>query len=216
MKARILSSLLASALVAAGLYSSLASAAEDQKWLVRLRAVRIDTANQSDPIPALGVTASDTVHVSNKTIPELDISYFLTKNWAAELVLTYPQKHDVNLVNNGTTTYLGTFKHLPPTLSLQYHFMPDNTIKPYVGVGVNYTRISSVNLAVGASPLELENSSFGLALGAGVDVKVANNVYLNFDVKKVQIRSDVLSAGTKVTEVKIDPWLIGVGVGFKF
>ena len=214
MKSRILSSLLTTALLSAGLYSSVASAADDSKWLVRLRAVYIDTANKSEPIG--GVGAADTIHVSNKTIPELDISYFFTKNWAAELVLTYPQEHDVSLVNNGTTTNLGTFKQLPPTLSLQYHFMPENTIKPYVGVGLNYTRISSVNLAVGGSPLDLESSSVGLAFGAGVDVKVANNVYLNFDVKKVQMRSDVLLAGTKISEVKIDPWLIGVGVGFKF
>ena len=56
----------------------------------------------------------------DKTIPELDISYFFTPNIAAELVLTVPQEHRVYL--NGTD--IGSFKHLPPTLTLQYHFMP--------------------------------------------------------------------------------------------
>lgn len=190
--------------------------AQEKNWMVRVRAVHIDTANKSDAIPALGVNQTDTIRVSNKTIPEVDISYFFTKNIAAELVLTYPQKHNVDLVVNGTTTRLGTFKHLPPTLSLQYHFTPDQQFSPYVGVGLNYTRLSNVNLRVGALPLQLEKNSFGLAVGAGVDIKVANNLYLNFDVKKVQIRADVLANGARVSEVRVDPWLIGIGLGMKF
>ena len=191
-------------------------AAEAQPWLVRARAVQIDTANKSDPVPALGITQSDTIHVSNELIPEVDISYFFTPNWAAELVLTYPQKHEVSVELNGNSTALGTFKHLPPVLSVQYHFQPNQTVKPYVGVGVNYTAISSVNLAAGAQKLDLDNSSMGLALGAGVDFKIQDNLYLNLDVKKVQIRSDVLANGQKVSEVRVDPTLWGVGLGWRF
>lgn len=191
-------------------------AAENQPWLVRARAVQIDTANKSDPVPALGIAQSDTIHVSNELIPEVDISYFFTPNWAAELVLTYPQKHEVSVELNGTSTPLGTFKHLPPTLSLQYHFQPKERIQPYLGVGVNYTSISAVNLAAGAQKLDLDNSSLGLALGAGVDFKIQDNLYLNLDVKKVQIRSDVLANGQKVSEVRVDPTLWGVGLGWRF
>lgn len=192
--------------------------AEEGNWLVRGRVVHIDTANKSDPIPSLSVPA-DAIHVSNKTIPELDITYFLTKNWATELVLTYPQKHDVTLQQSalGGPVNLGSFKHLPPTLSLQYHFLPEGTVRPYAGIGLNYTRISAVNLnvpTVGA--LELSRNSFGLALGAGVDFKIANNLFLNFDVKKVDISADVKLNGNKISKVKVDPWLIGVGIGYRF
>lgn len=199
--------ILATTLAVAAAVAAFSSAAQaEEKWMVRARAVQIDTANKSDPVGGTG--ASDRIHVSDKLIPEIDISYFFTKNIAAELILTYPQKHDVTLDGNK----LGTFKHLPPTLSLQYHFLPDSTVNPYVGAGVNYTRISDVNLG----GLQLEKSSWGFAYGAGADIKIGNNLYLNFDVKKVQIGSDVLSNGSKISHVNIDPWLFGVGLGMKF
>ena len=122
---------------ALGLFASEAMA-QQSPWLVRARAVHLSPADKSDPIG--GVGASDRLTVSSKTIPEIDISYFFTPNIAAELILTYPQKHDVML--DGAK--IGTFKHLPPTLTAQYHFMPDAQINPYVGAGINYTNISKV------------------------------------------------------------------------
>ncbi|MBG7622437.1 OmpW family protein [Herbaspirillum sp. AP02] len=177
-------------------------------WLVRVRAVNLSPENKSDPIAGQG--ASDQLTINNKLIPEFDISYFFTPNIAAELVLTYPQKQDVRL----SGTKIGSFKHLPPTLTLQYHFMPEAAFSPYVGAGINYTRISSVELPNG---LQLDSSSFGGALQLGVDYKLDKNWMLNFDIKKVQISSDVKTAsGTKISSVKIDPWLIGIGVGYRF
>jgi len=177
-------------------------------WLVRVRAVNLSPENKSDPIGGQG--ASDQLTINNKLIPEVDISYFFTPNIAAELVLTYPQEQDVRLSGNK----IGSFKHLPPTLTLQYHFMPEAAFSPYVGAGINYTRISSVELPNG---LQLDSSSFGGALQLGVDYKLDKNWLINFDIKKVQISSDVKTAsGTKVSNVKIDPWLIGVGVGYRF
>ena len=182
--------------------------AQESPWLVRARAVHLDPADKSDPVA--GVGASDRLTVSDKTIPEVDISYFFTPNWAAELILTYPQKHDVYL--DGAK--IGTFKHLPPSLLLQYHFTNSTPLKPYLGAGINYTRISSVNLLGGGA--DLENDSFGLAVQAGVDYQLDKNWSLNFDVKKVQIRSDVFIGGAKASRVKVDPVLVGVGVGYRF
>lgn len=203
-------SVLAVALVSLVSISSQVYAQQVQEgpWLVRVRAVHLDPANKSDPIGGIG--ASDRLTINSKTIPEVDISYFFTPNWATELVLTYPQKQKVSL--DGAE--IGTFKHLPPTLTLQYHFTPQKTISPYVGAGINYTRISSVKLLNGAA--DLENSSLGIALQAGVDFKLDKNWSLNLDVKKVQIRSDVNTAAGQLSAVKIDPWLIGVGVGYRF
>lgn len=182
--------------------------AQESPWLVRARAVHIDTANKSDPVG--GVGAANLIRVESKTIPELDVSYFLTPNLAAELILTYPQKHDVSL--DGAK--IGSFKHLPPTLTLQYHFAPGQTFSPYVGAGLNYTRISQVRLLGGAG--DLENDSWGGALQAGFDVKLDRNWSLNIDVKKVQIRSDVYVGGARASKVKVDPVLFGVGVGYRF
>lgn len=182
--------------------------AQQSPWLVRARAVHISPDNKSDQVGGTG--ASDRLSVSEKTIAEVDISYFFTPNIAAELVLTYPQKHDVAL--DGTN--IGTFKHLPPTLSVQYHFTPGEQVSPYVGAGVNYTTISKVNLLGGAG--RLEHSSVGFAVGAGADFKLDKNWSLNLDLKKVQIRSDVMISGAKASNVRIDPWLFGAGVGYRF
>jgi outer membrane protein len=193
-----------------GMLAGGAAMAQQSPWQLRVRAVHIDPADTSDPVG--GVGASDRLTVSDKTIPEIDISYFFTPNWATELILTYPQKHDVYLDGNR----IGSFKHLPPTLTVQYHFMPDAKVSPYVGAGINYTRISSVNLLNGGA--RLENSSFGLALQAGVAFKIDKNWSLNLDVKRVQIRSDVnaIPGGAQLSRVKVDPLLVGVGVGYRF
>ena len=182
--------------------------AQESPWLVRVRAVNLNTADKSDPVG--GVGASDRLTVSNETIPEFDVSYFFTPNLAAELVLTYPQKHKVYL--DGTN--IGSFKHLPPSLLLQYHFTPDAPLKPYVGAGINYTTLSKVRLLNGAA--SLEHDSVGLVLQAGVDYAIDKQWSLNFDVKKAQIRSDVMIGGAKASRVKVDPLMIGVGVGYRF
>ena len=192
------------ALSALAAFSSGAAVAQDSQspWLVRVRAVNIDTANKDNT----GLNLS----LSNKTIPEVDVSYFFTPNIAAELILTYPQKH--SLSSNGTQ--IGTLKHLPPTLTAQYHFTDLGAFKPYVGAGINYTRFSSVDLSVpGAS---IKNNSWGPALQVGMDYALDQNWSLNVDLKKVYMKTDVRLAGNKIGTFKVDPVLFGVGVGYRF
>ncbi|NTV11242.1 MAG: OmpW family protein [Zoogloea sp.] len=213
MKCKLLVGLLAAAACVPAI------AADDGPLMVRVRAVNINTANKSDAFyfngPNIQAPIADgAVTVSDKTIPEVDISYFLTKNIAAELILTYPQKHDVSVAPVGK---IGTVKELPPTLTLQYHFAPDATFRPYVGAGINYTRFSNVGLSVDGVPLQVKKNSFGLAVQAGADIQIDKNLFLNIDVKKVQMGTDVeTTGGTKVTSIKIDPLLVGVGVGMHF
>ncbi|MCC6929637.1 MAG: OmpW family protein [Gemmatimonadaceae bacterium] len=182
------------------------------KFMVRLRALSLTPADKSDAIPSLSV-AADAITVSKKIFPEVDVSYFFTKNVAAELVLTYPQQHDVEL--NGAK--IGTFKHLPPSLLLQYHFLPEGVFRPYIGAGANLTLISSVDIKVAnVGALDLESSSVGVAGQLGADIKVGAKHFLNIDIKKVTIGSDVTKGGTKVSAVKVDPLLLSVGFGIRF
>lgn len=199
-------------LVAALLGTMLSSVAFAQQvtegsWMVRARAVHLESSN-GDSTP-LGLSAN------NKWLPEVDFTYFYTKNLAVELILTVPQKH--TLYSNGAA--IGSFKHLPPTLTAQYHFTDLGQFKPYVGAGVNYTRLSNVNFnpgVVAALNPSVDKNSWGLALQAGVDIPVGNNMYLNIDVKKVQIRTDVASFGRNVGTFKVDPVLFGIGLGWRF
>ena len=187
--------------------SAAQAAPAEGPWLVRVRAVNLDPANKD----STGLDLS----INSKVIPELDISYFITPNIAAELILTVPQKQDIRSGN----TRIGSLKHLPPTLTLQYHFLPEATVRPYVGAGVNYTRFSSVHFAPAVQTAlqpGVEKDSWGWALQAGVDFKIADNLYLNLDVKKVQIRTDISSFGAKAGTFKVDPVLVGVGLGWRF
>ncbi|WP_027477391.1 OmpW/AlkL family protein [Curvibacter gracilis] len=169
-------------------------------WLVRARAVNLQASN--------GDTTGLGLSTNNKWLPEVDFTYFINKNIAAELILTVPQSQ--TLYSKGTA--IGSFKHLPPTLTLQYHF-DANGFKPYVGAGINYTRLSDINLPAGVS---VDSNSFGPALQVGVDIPVGKNLYVNFDVKKVYIRTDVSAAGSKLGTFKVDPLLVGVGLGWRF
>ena len=169
-------------------------------WMVRARAVHLDSANKDST--GLGLSIND------KTMPEVDITYFFNKNIAAELILTVPQKHTLSAGG----TQIGTLKHLPPSLLVQYHF-DAASFKPYVGAGLNYTRFSSVNLPAG---VDIDRNSFGAALQVGVDIPLAKNLYLNFDVTKVFIKTDVSAAGAQVGTFKVDPVLVGVGLGWRF
>ncbi|WP_343026027.1 OmpW family outer membrane protein [Massilia sp. MP_M2] len=200
--------MLKSVVVAVIAVASAQALAQESPWLVRARAVQMEPDNKSSPVG--GVGAADTIKVSNKTIPELDISYFFTPNFAAELILTYPQRHNVMLAG----TRIGSFKHLPPTLSAQYHFAPGATFNPYLGVGVNYTRISSVKLLNGAA--DLENDSVGLSLQAGVDFRLDQHWSINADIKRINIRSEVIVGGANISHLKVDPMLFGLGVGYRF
>jgi outer membrane protein len=178
------------------------AAAQESPWLVRARAVQLNMANKD----STGLN----LNVNDKTIGEVDVSYFFNKNVAAELILTLPQRQTVYAGAAG----IGNFKHLPPTLTLQYHFTDLGAYKPYVGAGLNYTKITGTNLTTGH---KLDDSSYGAAFQAGVDVPLTKQVSLNFDVKKVYIKTDVYTAaGVNAGTLKLDPVLVGVGVGYRF
>ena len=77
------------------------------------------------------------VDVDDATGFTINFAYMLTDRWSVELLAAYPYKHDIHL--KGTSIKVGETKHLPPTLSIQYHLNPTGAFQPYVGAGVNYT-----------------------------------------------------------------------------
>jgi outer membrane protein len=192
-----------------GLLSAGVAQADEGQWLVRGRIVSMQNDNGNSPSLSLGK-----VELDDKVFPEVDISYFFTKNIAAELILTYPQKHDVTLGG----TKIGSIKQLPPTLLAQYHFLPDGQFDPYVGAGINYTRVwgAEFDPAVAAFDLSVEQKSIGPAVQVGMDYKIDKNWSVNVDVKYIDIKVDVKSAGTKLTELTVSPIIAAVGVGYRF
>ncbi len=204
---RFVPQLLAAATLVALTAQVHAQTANNGPFLVRVRAVSLDPANKDS-------TGLD-LKLNKKTIPEVDFTYFITPNWAAELILTYPQKHKLSI--DGTE--IGTVKHLPPTLTAQYHFSPEGKIRPYVGAGVNYTRFSDAEFIPAVQTAlkpSIKRNSWGLAAQLGADIMIDRQWSVNFDVKKIKIDTTVYSANTSVGKFKVDPLLLSVGVGYRF
>lgn len=181
-----------------------AAIADQGPWMVRARAVNLDMANKDST--GLGLS------VNNKTIPEIDVSYFINKNVAVEVVLTVPQKQTVS--SSALAADIGTFKHLPPTVTLQYHFDNFTGYTPYVGAGVNYTKMTQTHLLNGDATLD--SHSWGSAFQAGVDFPIDKNLSFNIDVKKVNLKTDVYVSGVNSGTLKLNPLLVGVGIGYRY
>ena len=199
--------------VAASSWAATASADDFLPYEIRLRAIRVETRGGSDAVP--GLLPADTVIVQSKTIPEVDFTYFFNKNVSAELVLTYPQKMDV-AINANHIGHIGSVDVLPPDLTMQYHFLPDQAVDPYLGAGVNLTWLTKVDLEVRGLGLDTTKVSGGPVLQGGLDYKVARNWVVNLDAKYEWMTFSLRSNGTNISTLHVDPWLFGVGVGYKF
>jgi len=179
---------------------------------------------------ALYGSTNAALQVDSNTIPEIDFSYYITKNIAAELILAVGTRHDVSVSGTGGAVAhnLGSVNLLPPTLTLQWHFNPDQTIDPYVGAGLSYVRAMDRTLTaatgLGNLPIHIERNSFGPAIQAGFDYNLENKWLINFDVKKIWFGTDVTLDTTaigapgwkKIDSLDVDPWVVSVGFGRKF
>lgn len=193
-----------------------------QHWIVRVRAIRVTPTERTGPILPSFPTAHTAV--TNSYAPELDFTYMVTKHVGAELILG-TTKHDI--VGRGALDGLGKAGYtwvLPPTLTLQYHFLPDGHVRPYVGAGVNYTIFYSEKAsgalqdAIGKTKLGLSDS-VGYALQAGVDIDITRRVFVNFDLKYLDIDTKArLTTGSLVNRerVHLDPLVPGIGIGMRF
>ena len=204
MKKNVMRAAIGLALLALACSSPVHADQGDVLARVRMLSVQPDSST-SDALSSLGVG------VNNSLTPEADFTYMATKHIGLELILA-TTRHTITS-NIGT---LGRVDLLPPTLTAQWHFNPEGTIRPYAGAGVNYTLFYNSSLQAGGQQVAISNHSFGPALQAGMDVQVAKNVFVNFDVKKLYIKTGASVGGASLGTLKIDPLIIGMGVGMKF
>lgn len=190
--------------------------------LVRLRGIMVSPTEESGPV--LPAFPTGEVAVGDSVMPEVDFTYMITDHIGTELILA-TTKHDVTGAGalNGLGKVADTWV-LPPTLTLQYHFAPKGKVRPYVGAGVNYTIFysedasDSLETAIGTTKVEMDDS-FGYALQAGVDIDLTDRVFLNLDVKYIDIDTTArLTTGGVVNrvDVSIDPIVAGIGIGMRF
>lgn len=190
--------------------------------LVRLRGIVVSPTEQSGPVLPAFPTGS--VGVGDSVMPEVDFTYMLSDHIGAELILA-TTKHAVS--GRDSLSGLGDVADtwvLPPTLTLQYHLAPKGKVRPYVGAGINYTIFysedasDSLEKAIGSTRVDMDDS-FGYALQAGVDIDLSDRVFLNLDVKYIDIDTTArLRTGAAINrvDVSIDPIVAGVGLGMRF
>ena len=196
--------------------------AQENPWMLRVRAVYVDWQNgQANGSSTAAGVQTNNINASNQWLPEFDVSYFFTKNIAAELVLSYPQP--VNINSNLTSGPTGTVNALPPSLLLQYHFTDLGSFKPYIGAGINYTIFGNRNnfslLGVN-NALTVGQNSVGFVGQIGADYMIDKNWGVNVDLKYATMSTTVtgqnVAPGQDIGKLTLNPLMPAIGVTYKF
>lgn len=197
------------AAVAALLLSTPALAQEAGDWTFSVGAHVVNPKSDNGSL-AGGTLDTD---VGNDWRPTITAEYFFSPRWGVEILAALPFEHDIRL--NGVAA--GSTKHLPPTVSLQYHFVGSARVKPFLGAGLNYTVFFEEDTRgpLAGTDLELDNS-FGLAAHAGVDFAVGKGKWLRLDARWIDIDTDVKVDGANVGTVNIDPMVYGAAFVWAF
>lgn len=181
------------------------SFAQGGDWLIRAGVHQIDP--KSDNHPVVGVEADESFSLS--------ASYFFTDRIAVEVLAAYPFTHAITLNADGSN--VGETQHMPPTVSLQYHFLPDAAFRPYAGAGLNYTVFfdEETRGALAGTRLSLADS-WGLAAEVGVDIALSDDWALNLNIRWFDIDTDATLDGADLGAVEIDPYAYGLMFTRKF
>lgn len=180
-------------------------AADAADWIVRVGGHYVDPKSDNHEI----------VSVDSGQSLTFTAAYMFRPNWGVELLAAWPFSHDITLNADGSR--VAETKHLPPTLSLQYHFLPDGRIRPYVGAGLNATIFfdEKTTGALAGTDLSLDDS-FGAAAQLGVDFALSGDWMLNVDARWIDIDTDARLDGVGIGSVAIDPYAFGLSIGRKF
>jgi outer membrane protein len=205
-------------------FASVPAQAKQGDILVRLRGIVVAPNEKSGSV--LPAFPGEKVSIDDAVAPEIDVTWMASDHIGFELIAA-TTKHSAS-GRTGTTGSIGKLAStwvLPPTLTAQYHFLPDAPVRPYVGAGVNYTLFysedasSGLESAVGKTKVHMSDS-FGWAAQAGVDIDLNDRLFLNIDVKYIDIdttaRLSTTAAGVQKVHVDLDPLVFGVGVGMRF
>ena len=162
-----------------------------------------------DPKSDNGNLAGMKASVGSSTRPTITAEYFVYDNVGIELLAALPFKHDVKLDGNK----VASVKQLPPVLSVQYHFVNNTKVTPFVGLGVNFTTFFSEDSDLGN--LSLKNS-WGLAAHLGADIALNEKAAIRIDARWIDIDSEVRLNGQNIGTANIDPLVYGMAYVWKF
>lgn len=192
-------------------------AASQGDWIFRAGASNVSPDDESGEVA--GIPGSE-LEVDDAWALGLNLSYMLNDHWAVELLASTPFSHDIEgnpvLVGEGISD-VGEIEHLPPTLSLQYHFQNGTALRPYVGLGINYTITTDEESHIPGVSLDVDNE-WAAAAQVGVDYELGNNWLINADVRYLDLELDAELGGAiqDTVDVTVDPWVFTLAAGFIF
>lgn len=191
--------------VCATLLCTAASAREAGDLMVRLGAHYVDPKSDNH----------DVVNVDGAASVTIAATYFVTPTLAVDLLGAVPFKHDIDLNADGSE--VASTKHLPPTLSLAWFPETSIALKPFVGVGMNYTLFfdEKTKGALDGVKLKLDDS-VGIAFMGGVMYDFTDTLSLMVDARYMDIDSKAKLNGDGIGDVHIDPWAYGASVVYRF
>lgn len=162
-----------------------------------------------NPKSGNGTLAGAAADIGDGSALSLTVEYFFRDNWGVELLAATPFEHDVRL-NGG---YAASAKQLPPTISVNYHFPTAGKVKPFVGLGLNYTTFFEEETALGNLKLD---DSFGVAVNAGADYQISDRGALRFNLRWMDIDSDATLNGVAIGTAEIDPVVVNLAYVHRF
>jgi len=230
MKKTLLATTVASVALIGGI-SQPAVGHEAGDWIFRAGLVNVDPDASSSlistadtgPLPGTGADVDDNTQLG------LNLVYMYSDNIGIEVLAATPFEHDLEAEGLGAynfdVTDLGSAKHLPPTVTANYFFgTADSTIRPYLGVGVNYTTFFSEDLSgsarsgLGASGLDLDDS-WGIAWRGGIDWEINDSWLVNASFWILDIETDASfnsALGKVKANVDVDPMVYMISLGYRF
>ncbi len=175
------------------------------------------------------------LNVSNPSVDTLYIAYMrrLSAHFDVELTLGVPPEtrsvakgpaYVGSVPYNGQT--IATVKWLAPSLLAKYYFFrPDAMFRPYVGLGVNYTKFESRQVtaageAISGGPTSLSLPvSVGPVVTLGVSYRASERFVVNLSGSASQVNTDLTTdtAGIlRTSHVEFNPRAIVLAVGYQF
>lgn len=210
-------------LAAALLAGTPAQAFDAGDWLLRVGASNVDPDDPNGSLLGLDVDIDDATSVT------FNGTWMWTDHIGFELLAALPFEHDIELEGVGK---VGSTKHLPPTASVQWHFLPNSWFQPYVGAGLNWTIFFDDGedgaLEDIGGKLELkDDSSVGLAGQIGADFLIGDRWFINVDFRYIKIDNEAQvslpdgnpltgTAATADVNVDVDPYVYGLHIGYRF
>lgn len=195
--------------------------AQAERWVFKGRAFALIADDDSDTVASTGTS----IAVANSSGAELAVTYFPIPRWGLELAAAAAPLDLSTVGGQSPGLDVGSVDLLSATLALQYHFPIGGRIKPYLGAGATFGRLTGYSATadlIGAGIADITFSNiFRLCTQAGADVEIGRGWLLNLDLRYAPMTTqmDLLTAGgTSFDKValQINPILIGVGVARSF